>query len=198
MWPPGEDDRKATAAAAPADPAVAKLASTITVARPAARRADFLLARWSEGCVFMAVMPKVRRESPRSPGAKRRNHDAAFRLAALVPAFFISWLQCEWFAPTPWEGVGGFLSPAWSRRTPPPPTGPDLAKVRALGRRRDVAQRTLAWFTLIVMFGVTASGLTPLVAVTVNVARPAVVGVPERTPLVAFRLSPAGRAPEDT
>jgi hypothetical protein len=53
-------------------------------------------------------------------------------------------------------------------------------------------------FTVIVIDGVTASGLTPFVAVTVNVAGPAAVGVPERTPVVAFKLNPAGRAPEDT
>ena len=46
--------------------------------------------------------------------------------------------------------------------------------------------------------GVTASGLTPLAAAAVNVAAPAAVGVPERTPVVVFRLSPAGRAPEAT
>ena len=57
-----------------------------------------------------------------------------------------------------------------------------------------------AWAVLavIVIDGVTASGLTPFVAVTVNVAGPAAVGVPERTPVVLFRLNPAGRAPEDT
>jgi hypothetical protein len=53
-----------------------------------------------------------------------------------------------------------------------------------------------AGLSVIVREGVTASGLTPLAAATVNVATPAAVGVPERTPLVVFRLSPAGRAPE--
>ena len=55
-----------------------------------------------------------------------------------------------------------------------------------------------AWLTVIVIEGVTASGLTPFVAATVNVAAPAAVGVPDRTPVVVFRLSPAGSAPEFT
>lgn len=44
------------------------------------------------------------------------------------------------------------------------------------------AQRARAWVTLIVIRDVTASGLTPLLAVTVNVAWPVVVGVPECGP----------------
>ena len=55
-----------------------------------------------------------------------------------------------------------------------------------------------AWLTVIVREGVTASGLTPFVAAIVNVAGPAAVGVPDRTPLVVFRFSPAGSAPEST
>ena len=55
-----------------------------------------------------------------------------------------------------------------------------------------------AGFTVIVIEGVTASGLMPFVAAIVNVAGPAAVGVPDRTPVVVFRLSPAGRAPEFT
>ena len=37
-----------------------------------------------------------------------------------------------------------------------------------------------------------------MVAVTVNVEGPVVVGVPAMTPVVGFRVSPAGRAPEMT
>lgn len=66
------------------------------------------------------------------------------------------------------------------------------------GRGRDAARRTLAWSTVIVMDALTASGRIPLVAASVNVARPPLVGVPDRIPMVVFRLSPAGRAPEDT
>ena len=55
-----------------------------------------------------------------------------------------------------------------------------------------------AWLTVIVMEGVTASGLTPFVAAIVNVAGPAAVGVPDRTPVVVFKLNPAGSAPELT
>ena len=57
---------------------------------------------------------------------------------------------------------------------------------------------TWAWLTVIVIDGVTASGLAPFVAAIVNVAGPAAVGVPDRTPLVVFRLNPAGSAPELT
>ena len=56
---------------------------------------------------------------------------------------------------------------------------------------------TGAAFTTIVRVGVTASGLVPLAAVTVNVNVPAVVGVPDKTP-PALNVSPAGNAPELT
>ena len=64
----------------------------------------------------------------------------------------------------------------------------------------DAVNTGAAWaaFTVIVREGVTASGLTPFVAAIVNVAGPAAVGVPARTPEVVFRLSPAGSAPEST
>ena len=53
-----------------------------------------------------------------------------------------------------------------------------------------------AWLTVIEKFWV-AAGLTPFVAVTVPVNTPAVVGVPNSTPLVPM-LSPGGRLPEVT
>lgn len=75
------------------------------------------------------------------------------------------------------------------------PTGPELAEpppaetgVLLLG----VLETTT------VIDGLTASGFTPLVAVTVNVDDPAAVGVPESTPVAALRVKPAGRDPEDT
>ena len=43
--------------------------------------------------------------------------------------------------------------------------------------------------------GLTAAGLTPLLARTVNVNGPTVVGVPDNTPLVEFRANPGGNAP---
>ena len=39
------------------------------------------------------------------------------------------------------------------------------------------------------------SGAVPFEAVTVKVEVPGVVGVPEMTPVVPLRVSPAGRAP---
>src|SRR6266481_5106990 len=44
--------------------------------------------------------------------------------------------------------------------------------------------------------GVTASGGTPLLALTVKVNTPGVVGVPDSRPLAASRISPPGSAPE--
>jgi hypothetical protein len=52
--------------------------------------------------------------------------------------------------------------------------------------------------TTTVMDGLTASGLTPLVAVTVKVDEPAVVGVPDNPPVVEFNDKPGGREPADT
>jgi hypothetical protein len=52
--------------------------------------------------------------------------------------------------------------------------------------------------TTMVMDGLTASGVTPLVALTVKVDEPAVVGVPDNTPVVVFNDRPGGRAPADT
>ena len=50
----------------------------------------------------------------------------------------------------------------------------------------------------IVMFGVTAAGLTPLLAVTLNEKGPVVVGVPDSTPLAEFKVKPPGSAPDVT
>ena len=80
----------------------------------------------------------------------------------------------------------------------PYPLGLYLTKDRVRGRHCVLVQRPLPLVTVIVMREVTASGLTPLVAVTLNVALPALVGVPDRTPVLASRLNPAGSAPEDT
>ena len=55
---------------------------------------------------------------------------------------------------------------------------------------------TGAGLTVIEKFWV-ASGLTPLVAVTVPVNTPLLVGVPETMPVV-LKLSPEGRLPEVT
>jgi hypothetical protein len=52
--------------------------------------------------------------------------------------------------------------------------------------------------TTMVTDGLTASGLTPLVAVTVKVEEPGVVGIPDNTPVVAFNARPGGSAPADT
>ena len=43
--------------------------------------------------------------------------------------------------------------------------------------------------------GLTASGSTPLAAVTENVKEPGAVGVPDRTPVRGSRLTPGGREP---
>ena len=51
--------------------------------------------------------------------------------------------------------------------------------------------------TVIVWVVLTASGEAPLLAVTVKVEVPLLVGVPESTPALV-RVSPAGRMPEDT
>lgn len=56
---------------------------------------------------------------------------------------------------------------------------------------------TGAGSTITVKAPVVAFGATPLLAVTVKVEVPVVVGVPERTPAV-LRVSPGGRVPEDT
>lgn len=61
----------------------------------------------------------------------------------------------------------------------------------------------------VVIVGATAAGATVtvyacesdpalFVAVTVNEAEPTEAGVPDTTPVVASKLSPAGRAPADT
>nr|WP_261375049.1 hypothetical protein [Arthrobacter sp. KBS0702] len=64
----------------------------------------------------------------------------------------------------------------------------------------DAVNTGAAWAALTVMVraGVTASGLTPFVAATVNVEDPADVGVPDNTPVPAFRLNPAGKDPDAT
>src|SRR5882762_11205396 len=49
--------------------------------------------------------------------------------------------------------------------------------------------------TVMVIGGVTAGLPTPLLADTVNVKDPVVVGVPESTPVAAARPRPGGRAP---
>jgi len=54
-----------------------------------------------------------------------------------------------------------------------------------------------AWSTVIVWRLLTASGERPLLAVTVKVEVPALVGVPESTPALV-RVSPAGSVPLDT
>jgi hypothetical protein len=46
-----------------------------------------------------------------------------------------------------------------------------------------------------VIDGVVALGGAPLAAVMVEVNAPQVVGVPDRTPVVAFRLRPGGTVP---
>jgi hypothetical protein len=80
-------------------------------------------------------------------GAKRRNHDAAFRLAALVPAFFMSWLQCaSCLHPSSPRGRGvrvPFMGmvPKYATHTHGPGS---WESHRARGRGRGVAQRTLA------------------------------------------------------
>jgi len=50
--------------------------------------------------------------------------------------------------------------------------------------------------TVSVSVGLTASGLTPLVALTVNVNVPAETGVPDSTPVRASSSNPSGKAPE--
>jgi len=52
--------------------------------------------------------------------------------------------------------------------------------------------------TVMVIGELTAEGLTPFEARTVKVKVPAAVGVPDNTPLVELRLSPAGRLPLPT
>jgi len=48
------------------------------------------------------------------------------------------------------------------------------------------------------VLGVVAGVPTPLDALIVKVKVPAVVGVPDKTPVVGFNVSPAGKAPEAT
>src|SRR5690348_5481686 len=63
-----------------------------------------------------------------------------------------------------------------------------------------IGAKVMTWATLPIVTvwpPLTASGETPLLAVTVKVKAPALVGVPESTPSLV-RLSPAGRVPEDT
>ena len=55
---------------------------------------------------------------------------------------------------------------------------------------------TGAGLTRIVRLGLTASGEIPLLALTVKVKTPEVVGVPDSTPLAGSRLRPSGRDPE--
>src|SRR5438445_2304818 len=57
------------------------------------------------------------------------------------------------------------------------------------------APGTVGAETVMVIGGVTAGLPTPLLAETVNVKDPAVVGAPESTPVPADRLRPGGRAP---
>jgi len=45
------------------------------------------------------------------------------------------------------------------------------------------------------MLGVTAAGATPLLALTVNVDAPAVVGVPVNAPVAEFSVNPGGKIP---
>jgi len=52
--------------------------------------------------------------------------------------------------------------------------------------------------TMMVNVGVTALGRTPFDAVTWNVYVPFTVGVPDRTPVAAFNVSPVGNVPDDT
>ena len=49
--------------------------------------------------------------------------------------------------------------------------------------------------TVTVVAGPTASGATPLLALTVNVNAPVLLGVPASRPVVGFRLNPVGSVP---
>jgi hypothetical protein len=51
---------------------------------------------------------------------------------------------------------------------------------------------------VMVIEGLTALGAVPLDAVTMKVNGPAVVGVPDRTPVVILRVRPPGSVPLDT
>jgi hypothetical protein len=51
---------------------------------------------------------------------------------------------------------------------------------------------------VMVMLADVASGEVPLAALTVNVDDPAVVGVPDNTPVVSSNVRPAGRDPLPT
>ena len=55
---------------------------------------------------------------------------------------------------------------------------------------------TLAATTVMVIEGLTASGLTPLVAEMVKVKGPVALGVPESTPVLASKVRPVGKVPE--
>ena len=59
--------------------------------------------------------------------------------------------------------------------------------------------KVMAWAALptVIVWLLVASGEAPLLAVTVKVEAPALVGVPESTPC-AGQGEPAGRVPEDT
>jgi len=86
-----------------------------------------------------------------------------------------------------------------SRVCPAPirPAGPgtDRESHTLKGERGVNLAPTTGAATVMVISAVTASGLTPFVARTAKVNGPVVVGVPDRTPVVASRLNPGGRAP---
>ena len=57
------------------------------------------------------------------------------------------------------------------------------------------AGATGAALMVMVIDGLTALGAVPFDAVTVKVDTPAVVGVPDRTPVTALNVRPAGKVP---
>jgi hypothetical protein len=66
-----------------------------------------------------------------------------------------------------------------------------------------VGEGPFAAKTTIVIDGLTTLGRTageetPLVALIVKVEEPGEVGVPERTPVIGFKVRPAGSDPDDT
>lgn len=63
-------------------------------------------------------------------GAIRRSRAPVFRLAALAPALFISWLRSKWFAPNHGDGGCWLPRPGKVPKNVRTSTGPDLARVR--------------------------------------------------------------------